>query len=170
MSNIWTREVIHARCDELGQCLIWRGAATESGCPKVEIAGKSWNLRNYLFTHLLGRTPQQGRLWQPNCGNLRCLSEACMTQVTRSAIQLRIAKREEGNLVSLMNRQRRAVAAGFSRLGREKAAEIRASDEPCAVLSARYGVHDRTIHRIRKGEIWKTAMPANSVFGFGGLT
>jgi len=152
---------VHQRSDEVGECLIWRNAISDSGVPKASIGGRIFNVRNVVY-ELSGRNLRKGYVVRPTCGNPRCL--ACLTAISVSAMRKESMQRQLQSPLGLKMFQDRARLAGLSRIGPELAAEILASDEPTNVLAERHGVHRRSIERIRKRETWRAPRIASSVF------
>lgn len=164
---VWTRETVYSRCDEMGECQIWREGVTASGSPRARVNGSgTTNIRNFMFTEVMGRKILPGCTIQPKCGNPRCVSEECLVQISMSTMRKNIAKRLKATPYGMLAFQKAAQRAGFSTLGPAKASEIRRSDRPARELAEAYGVDLRTIHRVRKHEIW--APVASSIFNLGG--
>ena len=49
-----TLDTIHGRCDEVGDCWIWRGAVSHGTAPAINIGGRSTSVRRFV-ADLLGR-------------------------------------------------------------------------------------------------------------------
>lgn len=71
MKTIHTLETLMARCDEEGDCLIWRGYI-RNRCPMVSHAGKMTTVRR-LFTQLLGGEVKEGGFYSAKCGHHDCV-------------------------------------------------------------------------------------------------
>lgn len=145
---------IRARCDEEGDCWIWRDGTTQEGYPIFKPYGcKCTLVRRAAFVlaggHLKSRQPVVS-----SCGDRRCVNPEHLSTSTLSKIAKSAAKRGAwGGQI-----RRAAISAAQrkrSKINLEIAAEIRASSEASKVLSARFGVDKSLICRIRSGRAWR---------------
>jgi hypothetical protein len=163
-TGIRTFEDVLARCDEVGECNLWRLALSnaKSGQPVARINGEMTYIRAFVFA-LSGRKRIPGRELSPACGEKRCVT--CIAQVTRSQIVAKsMSKRAQSPLGRIALREK-ARKVGIAKLSAEIAAEIRSSDEGSLVLSERYGVNISSINRVRALKTW--APIQNSIFNLG---
>lgn len=159
----WTMDDIRQRCDEIGECLIWRLSVDECGRPVARIGDQSLSVRKYVY-ELEGKTIRAHHFAIPRCGDKRCLSHlAC---VPRSTINRESRQRSLMIPANWYEHQQRPSRA---KLTPALAAEIRASDESIEVLADRLGVKKRSIKRVKAQETWKPAPVANSVFSLASV-
>jgi hypothetical protein len=157
----WTLDYVRARCDEIGECWIWNQGVQSKGYPQASIDGKpGQSVRAYVFTHLMGkRGPSTRRQCiATRCGQLRCLSPACLVMRTRSGIM-----REQWGAGD----RRPNMGDNFvkRKLTRAQIDEIHAlpSGFNQSEVARRMGVHARTICKVANGESYRRMAPA-SVF------
>jgi hypothetical protein len=161
--RVWTHQTVIDRCDEVGECLIWREAVTASGCPKARVG----NVRNFIFVNVLGQKLPPGYVVQPKCGNAGCVAAGCLERITRSKWRQRVARVIAQTPMGLQQFRQRAVDAGFSKLRSDIAAEIRGSTENARDLAEKYGVNIRAIQRVRSREAWAPHSTPTSIFNLG---
>jgi hypothetical protein len=163
VAKAWTYEEILLHCLEEGECLVWFGPLNK-GVPYIRHEGRQVSLRPFVYVNLWGKRLLGGYQVVPSCGNPKCLARECLVARTHSKINTERAERWESDPGYM--RRKRAVAkrAGISKLDDERAAQIRADDRPAKEIAAEQGVHQATIHRIKRGTTWAGPKVANSVF------
>ncbi len=157
----WTRETVRSRCDEVGDCWIWKQGVQSKGYPQASINGKTGqSVRAYVFTQLMGKKAPASRrsCIVSLCGNVLCVSPACLVLRQRSSILreqwgqgLRRPTMKDGfvnrKLTAAQVDEIRALPAGFNQ----------------SEVARRMGVHARTICKVARGETFKR-LPVVSVF------
>ena len=82
-----TLAMIHGRCDEVGECLIWTQAASTrkgaQGQPYAQHGGKVVNLRRLVFELATGEPPPADKILRMRCENALCLRQDHMRVTTR---------------------------------------------------------------------------------------
>lgn len=154
----WTMEDIHARCDEVGECLLWKFATDECGRPVAYMGGLHTSVRKFVYAQG-GNVIRANYFPIPRCGDKRCLSHLVLTH--RSVLNSNSRAR---SLMIPATRYAHQMRGNFAKLNPEIAAQIRLSEESEQVWAERLGVEQRAIKRIRAYETWKPAPVANSVF------
>ena len=142
--------------DEIGDCMIWRGAKnTTGGYPIMKTDSKNELVRRLAFTLNGGKLkPRQPVAML--CGEKCCVNPAHMKASTTKEIAQMAAKRG-----AFINPTRGAKIAQKRRVSEtakltiEAAREIRMSQEAGPVLAARYGVNKTVINGIKAGTRWK---------------
>ena len=158
-----------ARCEECGDCLLWRGSYTANGHPQVRALGKVQLVRRVVYQ--LKRGPiQPGRVIVLKCGERGCVNPEHMAQYTIQQVAQKAAK---SGSFSRPDRCAK-IARGWQRsvnakLTQEQAAEIRGSSETQRALAAKYGVSKSMIARIKNGTAWRPMAVGASVFTLGTL-
>lgn len=165
---ILTLENLKDYADEEGDCLIWRGATNKRGSPIATIGKRRGvYVRRHIFTELLGKKIRKGRVMTSLCVNPRCIAPECLTTKTKGEILART--------YAIGARSRAAARQSWSvglrkaqnvKLDREKAAQIRASQEPTNDLAKQYGVDPQTIRNVRAFRCWNDVMNGASVFSW----
>lgn len=161
--TMFSEEWIAARCEEDGDCLLWKLQVSDSKRPiykplqpdgrkpSIQVARKVWERKH-------GPIPP-GMLITVSCGNPRCLEHLEMiTTAERNSRQWRAQDNRA--------RKTRAVTATGrkrAKLDMEKARYIRASDATIKEVAQELGVSFQLVSRVRRGVAWKDANP------FGGL-
>lgn len=140
---------IRSRCIDDAGCWVWQGYMQKGVMPVVNIDDKIVPVRRALFQALHGPV-KKGHEVTATCETHGCVS--CVEQVTFAERRRRMAvKRNTG--------KRPNWKPAHSKLSVEKAREIRASEEPTAVLADRYGVSTATIGYVKAGKTWVEATP-----------
>ena len=86
-----TLDIIHARCDEVGDCWIWKGAYSHT-TPAINIGGRSTNVRRFITGALQGKSIK-GRYVTVCCGDLKCVAPDHLRVVARSQLNTMTAER-----------------------------------------------------------------------------
>ena len=142
-------DYLHARCVASEGCLLWT-LAMKNG-PIAHIQGRAWKVRHLVYRLVHPRGPGKGQLPLPTvCGNARCVHPDHLTLAGRNSHVVG-AQRSPVHCMNIA----RARRAGSAKLTAEQAREIRASNEPLAVLIARYGISQSVASRVRSGQAWK---------------
>ncbi len=160
-------QIIRCRCKVTAHdgCWTWQGATTGVH-PQMSWKGRGGQMvRRLAYEAHFGVTLGELRVSPNNCGNVLCVNPEHLTCWSRSE-HLREQHRS-GSRSTPLHYIRRVAALkrkGRVKLDLEKAREIRASEEPCKVLAARYEVHHRTISAVRCGRIWRDINALGNVF------
>lgn len=148
-----TMDTIRDRCDEVGDCWIWRGAVSHGTAPAINIDGKSTSVRRFV-AGLLGRQTNS-RYITACCGEPLCVSPDHLRAVTRSQLNILTAKRT-GYGQSLARAAKIAQARRrHARLSPELVQMIRESDLSDAQLATQLGVARSTVNDVRRGDTWR---------------
>lgn len=149
------------RIEEGSGCWLWSLSLTRDGQPKccaVLPDGRHYQSTAGRICWMLSReqnVPRRKVIYRQDgcpksCCNPEHLRVSTKAQagaaITRSG---RLRGDPRRSLINLRNRCQSSV-----KLDHEKAATIRASDEPTAVLAAEYGVTTHTIREVRHGNRW----------------
>lgn len=159
---------ILARCDEVGECMLWQGGMTGMGLPiaRLRSGDSPTSLRRHVFV-LSIRELRPGECVWTSCGESRCLHPAHLRAGTRP--QMLLALRRAGRYRSVaMTMQRIQAGRMRGKITLEIARAIRVSDEPATAHAERYGIDVSLVRRIRRGEAWRETAPGASVFSIGG--
>lgn len=163
----WSMDDIRANCEEIGECLLWKGAVDAYGYPRVRTHGKSQLLRPFIWREIRGNELRPGYRLSIRCGNRLCLGEDCLVMRSYKVVaQLHGAKAKLDPLMVARFREG-AKNSGRSKLDAAKVAEIRASNGTDEEISQRYGICRSSAGKIRRGDIWAAPKIATSIFNFG---
>lgn len=155
---------IYANCEELGECMCWKGAMSGgSRRPAMWLDGRSQPVRAVVYTLSSGKPAPSGRFPVVDC-DPRCVNEEHLKLRTRAQVNRKTAERYEHTVG-----WRAAIAASVrkspkAKLSMELVREIRASEESAVAIAARVGVHPDTILRARNHDSWRELMVGASVF------
>jgi len=139
--------------DDAG-CMIWTGASTDSGYPRVVVDGKATTVRRMLAEKKLGRPLEKNEFAASACNCAACVADEHIRVVT-------IAKRREetgaaGGYSSPAKAAKiSATKRKTAKLTKERAEEARNDPRPSAVVGAELGVCGAMIRQIRRWEAWK---------------
>lgn len=149
-----TLDTIHDRCDEVGDCWIWRGALSHGSQPAININRRSTNVRRFVAEALLCRQTK-GRYVTACCGEPLCVAPDHLRVVTRSQLNTMAAERT-GYGQNLARAAKLAQARRRrARLSPELVQMIRESDLSDAQLAKQLGVAKSTINDARRGDTWR---------------
>lgn len=162
----WSLDRLRDRCDEIGNCLLWRETVNSAGYPCASIDGKATMVRMWVYTGLMGKQLLGGRQVTARCFNKRCCSPLCLFSATRKEILKRAYVQIMADPEEARKRQQFSVTNGFAKLDQERADEIRLSDLTAKELAAMHKVSSHTIYQIRAGKSYTIPKIANSVFDF----
>lgn len=148
-----TLDIIQARCDEVGDCWIWKGAYSHKA-PAINIGGRSTNVRRFITGTLQGKSIK-GRYVTVCCGDLKCVAPDHLRVVNRSQLNKQIAD-ITGYAHSVTRSVRLAEARRRqARLSPEQVELIRQSSLSNAVLARQLGVAKSTVNDARRGDTWR---------------
>lgn len=144
-----------------GQCRIWQRSCNNAGVPQLMVGRTCRSVRSWM-AELHGMSDQlaaTGRRMISLCGNDRCirwehLGAADPRSIARRDI-LTGRKRDltrEQHARMVTNRRARGT-----KLTPQQAREIFLSRETQSALAARYGVDERMVYGIKRGELWREA-------------
>lgn len=151
-----TLKTIHDRCDEVGECWIWKDAVGKQGYPIMRLRPGGCLLVRRVAVALDGRPAAARQPVTCTCDEKRCCNPKHLKPSTPSAVAKAAAARG-----SFSTRSRAAKIAagkrssGAAKLTLEQAREIRASEDTGPVLAERYGVNRSLIGSIRRGVAWR---------------
>lgn len=155
MSNPITLAEIESRCDEVGDCWIWRDATSQAGYPIMKRAGGPCLLVRRVVAELKGDAPAPRQPVVTTCREKGCCNPAHVHTSTTQKVAKAAAKR--GAFSSLSRRMKVAAAKRASpsaKLDMDKAREIRLSTKTGKDLAQEYGVNVSVIKGIRQNKMW----------------
>lgn len=154
----FTLAQIHLRCEEFGDCLLWKQSCTPNGYPRV--SGGYAHIMAWECVH--GPVPEGMRV-RRTCDESRCCNVGHMELATRKQVNRLAAKRGAWKGSSARAAAISVAARKRSPLTAEDVAAIRASDETGVALADRHGVSPSLISKIRHHKTW-APQRAGSVF------
>lgn len=146
-----TVEDIKNRCDEVGDCWLWKQGTTSGGYPIMKVYGCGCQLVRRLSATLAGKPPAPRQPVDTICDERLCVNPEHMKPTTVSAIAKKAADKGAFSSASRGARIAASRRSGKVKLTDDQVAEIRASTEPETKLGAMYGVNRSYIGRIRRG-------------------
>jgi hypothetical protein len=153
-----TLKQIHDRCEEVGECLLWKQSCTPSGYPRV--ANGYAHIKAWEAVH--GPVPP-GLKVRRDCEETRCCAVPHMRLITRSQQNKLAAKRGAWKGPARIAAITLAMRAR-GKLDPKKVQEILTSDETGAELAVRMNVSRSLISKVRKRQAWAGAARNASVF------
>lgn len=155
MSRPITLKEIHDRCDEVGECWIWRDATSHGGYPIMKRSGGPCLYVRRVVAELNGDVPEPRQPVATTCGEKCCCNPEHVHTTTTKKVAKAAAKR---GAFSTLSRRMKVAAAKRSgpgaKLDMDKAREIRLSIKTGKELAAEYGVNVSVIKGIRQGRMW----------------
>lgn len=145
-----------------GGCWEWTGALKNGSAPSMRW-GTVGNVRRFI---LLDRGEKmRGFVAGTTCGNARCVNPEHVAKTTRS--QVTTAARAAWDAATRTLHAMRSCAAARPKLAKitmEDARAIRIDERRQADIAADYGIAQRTVSRIKRGELWKEYVAASNPF------
>lgn len=153
-----TVEFLHARCDEFGDCMLWK-QYHDRGNPKQSVATDTG--RTSVSVRRLAYELYHGVKLQPHqlvatCSNPLCIAKGCL-RLTDKAEAARRGNAKAGVARRRSAASARTIRARMGKIDMETARAIRASDEPGIAWAKRLGVSRGLISNVRVGKSWKEA-------------
>lgn len=156
-----TLDDIKARCDEVGDCWIWKDSMQGGDVPAMRLPGSIDPKRKLVavrrwIAELQGRQTK-GLFATNSCKQKRCVCPDHIQLVPRRVLQIHAGKTITKNQspATKIARVRARVEAGNIKIGLENAIAIRASDKPAEQWAKELGCSVSAIFRTKRGEVWK---------------
>ncbi len=164
-----TLKTIHDRCDEVGECWIWKDAVGQHGYPIIRRRPGGCLLVRRVAVALDGRPAAPRQPVACTCNEKRCCNPAHLKPSSPKAIGKAAAAR--GSFASKSRAAKIAAgkrSSGSAKLTMEQVREIRLSEDSGPVLAERYGVNRSLIGGIRRGTAWRDySNPFAGLMGMG---
>lgn len=148
-------EKILARCYEDGDCLVWDGCLS-GGTPTMRVNGGNVSVRKIML-EAAGRW-KDGSMAANTCGNRACVHEAHSIAGSRTLVARMAAERTGYHL----SPSRNAKIAAYARndhgklTDQQTRTEIVGSDLTQRQLATKYGVSQKSISKVQRGEAYRT--------------
>lgn len=153
-------DMIGSRCDEVGECWIWKGALDGHGRPQKRHNGKTVYVRRLVRELVDGQPVPADKVVPASCGCRQCVSPHCSSVTTTRQKAVMAAKRGVYNnpaKLAKMALTRRAK----SHISDELVEQIRSAEGPCSRIAAETNVSLSHVKAIRNMTARK---PINSPF------
>lgn len=142
---------IRARCVTEGKCLIWQGGTDGHGVPRCNHGGKQVNTRRLMRSLVDGKAVPSDLCVTCECGNKRCVSDACSFIATLSERAFLASAR------GAYSRPDAVIRSTLARRARSKfseavVSEIRVAEGTSLEISKRYGMSQSHVKAIRRGQ------------------
>lgn len=107
-------ERVASKCDEEGGCLIWRGAVSDGGVPRMHFRGRTCSVRRVLHEGATGAPLAPDLVAAPRCRHPQCVALGCIMAVRVRALRQLDAQRgvfssPAANAARALAARRRAV-------------------------------------------------------------
>jgi len=175
MSDKTSLAAILANCDEVGECMEWRGPYGNGRCKvtpilKLRINGRTENLpvARLVWEHTKGPIPP-GKIVYRKCCNHRCVQCLALGKrgdAHRQRKKMGLSGHSQSTLVSLTNGARgRATAKNTMEQARE-CRRLVAEGFTDLQTAGRTGVHPDMVADIRRGKAWREHAALASIFSW----
>lgn len=153
-------------CEESG-CWEWRGKSYRGRCAQVWLSAIDSQCSIGQAIHILttGERMPAGKVMRCTCKTPGCGNPEHRKLVVRGRQVVKGVRKDAGTRIRIAQARRAASRVGMTA---ERAADIRASDEPLRVLAARYGISPSFASLIRLGKAWGPLAVGASVFAMVG--
>lgn len=155
-------------CEE-SVCWEWRGKSYKGRCAQVWLSGIERQCSIGQAVHYLtkGMKIPTGMVMRCTCTTPNCGNPAHRKLVERGRQMVKGVRKDAGTRIRIAQARREASKVGMTA---ERAAAIRASNEPLRVLAGRYGISPSFASLIRLGKAWGPLAVGASVFSMVGRT
>lgn len=140
---------IKSRCDEVGDCWIWKQGCSDSGMPQMTVKNKTMTVRRLVYAEVHGGIPE-GKRVSPKCGHKKCVSPECLEAVTHKHAHQNAARRGAHSSMGKIVRTALAMRAR-SHITEEVVQRIREFEGPIRLICAETGVSQSHAKNIRRG-------------------
>lgn len=170
--QVLTLKRIYDRCDEVGDCRIWRQSVQSAGYPQISGAGCRPRAVSHLVLALTGRErPTPRHCASPNCGEKRCVSEHCLRWLLPHQIMARsYASGARACAAEYFGRVARARSSGFTQLDWptvERMRDAMLAGATAADVAREQGLSVSSVRAIRRGDTWRRSGPMPASGGQG---
>lgn len=160
---------IMQRCEEEGDCLLWKLGTNGVGHPRFtfRIGGECANrqLRRVVWALVGGRELQGKQVLTTTCGNPGCLNPAHLKVTTRAAVVKKMMSNPDViRRVTVANAVRGRQSG---KITMEQALLIRESTQPLSAIAQEYGISIARASKVRRNEAWRD-LRASPFAGLGG--
>lgn len=149
-----TMETIAAKCDEVGDCLIWKGATNSRGVPSMSVDGRPISVRLWIARNVLQLDLSGGLIVTCSCLDQRCVAQGHVIGVKRAVVQ----KMWSDHLQYSTHPARRAKLAAAARKRSKNSPEliqkIRDAEGRQIDIAQRLGVSQHLVSRVKRRRIW----------------
>lgn len=148
-------KLVHSRCVEEGECILWTGHTTSSGYPSMNRVGRYRIVRRELASLKLGRKLGQHEFASSTCNEPTCLCWDHIRVVTitkrrrETAAAGGYSAKTKGMRIAISRRKQCKLIGG-----EQSAQAIRADPRPSHIVAPEYGVSASMIRNIRRGHSW----------------
>lgn len=163
-----TLEQIYRQCEEVGDCLEWRGYVAQ-GSPRVydKEADKYHMVRRLVVEQERGHTIPKRIRCSPKCENSLCVLDAHIVLLSYSQLGRIVSKAGKYSTPAVkakktLCRRRRADL----KLDMDKARAIRASELNSSKEAEKHGCSAALVRAIRCGRVWREDVSGASVFTY----
>lgn len=156
-----TLDDIKARCDEVGDCWIWKDSMQGGDVPAMRLPGsvdpkrKLVSVRRWI-AELQGRQTK-GLFATNSCKQKRCVCPDHIQLLTRKNLQKRAGQTitKNQNPAAKIARVIAREKAGNIKIGLENAIAIRTGDKPVEQWAKDLNCSESAVWRAKRGEVWK---------------
>jgi hypothetical protein len=141
---------IKSRCDEVGDCWLWKQGCSDSDMPQITLGNKTRAVRRVVYAEVHGEIPD-GKVVSPKCGHKKCVSPECLEAVTHKHAHQNAARRGAHSSMGKIVRTALAMRAR-SHITEEVVQRIREFEGPIRLICAETGVSESHAKSIRQGK------------------
>lgn len=160
-----TIKTIHDRCEEVGDCWMWKQARTKpGGYPRLQLVGSPSQYAHVAAWILTNGPIKQGLFVRRTCESLLCCNPAHMRLMTRAQLNKLAAARGGWKDPSRQMKIAAAARERFGKLTLEQAQMVRSSPLSGSELARHFGVSKHLISHIRLNKSYRVAAPNATIF------
>lgn len=150
-------DAVYAKCVDDGGCMIWKGACTSTGYPRMTVDNRVVTVRRVMAAQKIGRPLKPSEFASSTCNDPRCLFWDHIRVVTVAKRRSEVgadggySSRTKGAKISAYKRSTEAKLIG----GQEAAEAIRLDPRPSHEVAPDHGISPSMVRKIRRGVAWK---------------
>ena len=148
-------DVVREKSVEEGDCWLWTGYCND-GIPSTSNSGKAYRVARLIAIRL--NMPVDGKVAYMKCGNKMCVNPDHVGLMSRNAYSAKNIKKMTETISWKMKQKR--IARARSKLTMDDVIAIRSAEGITQrALAAKYGVDQKVILRVLKGQSWNDHSP-----------
>lgn len=148
-------KTIAAKCDEFGDCLIWRGARNSHSVPTFTVYGdRAVNVKRWIAKHVLG-LDISGKFVTTTCMDKLCVSPDHVKVMTRGRLQQAWSDHLQYGSDPVRRAKLAESARARSVFDLETIQRIRDAEGKQKDIAKELGVPKQLVSRVKRGAAWQ---------------
>lgn len=162
-----TIQSIRCRCEEVGECWIWRQGVNSDGQPNARDGRRTVPVRRRVWELTRDREVGRGYFVLAKCGDKLCVSPTCAIRCGGKLYMHELNRLGKVNGLTQHVARTIAVRARSKLKNAATATQIKQrvqAGEDRGALALEFGISRGHLNRVARGEQWASPVAANSIF------